>query len=283
MSSSSFGSTLQTTFTTFFKWNLLYIVSILQYLISPNDALGETGFGFTVSSWKRGIRDGNSFSKLLPLFKKSPVFKETLRRSIVLNLGIFFTFLVVEYAVAPLFNGAFSQAFSWVVWLLYKMYQYPFLLTALVINSNYYNQFAREGYKVTRHKEPSKESSFLNTSASWCFYMHFTTWASIIAYVPYLGWIFSFIWLTFVNSYTIFDYLWGLQNLNVLKRLEYFAGHSIYLFGFAMIPTLAFKMFSDYLNPVLFSSLFSVVFPMYILLSQVAKPTGEFDHLKSTV
>jgi len=201
----------------------------------------------------------------------------------VLNLGIFFTFLVVEYAVAPLFNGAFSQAFSWVVWLLYKMYQYPFLLTALVINSNYYNQFAREGYKVTRHKEPSKESSFLNTSASWCFYMHFTTWASIIAYVPYLGWIFSFIWLTFVNSYTIFDYLWGLQNLNVLKRLEYFAGHSIYLFGFAMIPTLAFKMFSDYLNPVLFSSLFSVVFPMYILLSQVAKPTGEFDHLKSTV
>jgi len=30
-------------------------------------------------------------------------------------------------------------------------------------------------------------------------------------------------------------------------------------------------------------SLFSVVFPMYILLSQVAKPTGEFVHLKSTV
>jgi len=82
--------------------------------------------------------------------------------------------------------------FQWFTWLVYKVYQYPFLLVALVMNSNYYNQIAIEGYTVTRRKEPTKESSFLNTSASWCFYVHFATWASIIAYLPYIGWYFVY-------------------------------------------------------------------------------------------
>jgi hypothetical protein len=79
--SNGVGEALQATIKTFFKWNLLYMVSLLQYVLKPNEFVRELGTpGATVRILSSGFRDGNKFSRILYIFKSSPRLKDTLVR-----------------------------------------------------------------------------------------------------------------------------------------------------------------------------------------------------------
>lgn len=277
---------------TFVKLNLLYLISLVEYIVTSSRDLKPTTTALKSSRpvlgpIKEGALASNRFSCLLPYFQKNQQLSGILQKIWMLNLGILLQFIVLEYVIVPFFeqsitDGAMSQVLSWISGAVYRLYHYPFLLAALIMNTSLYNLFALEGYKVIRGREPIKVSSFLDTSASLCLYVHLQTWAGLIGYLPFIGWLCSFVWLTCVNAYAIFDYIWGLQNMNILKRFEYFAGHLPFLFGFAFLPTLAFQLLKTYTHPVFFGPVFSGVFPLYILLAQASKPVGE-ESLKSHV
>lgn len=122
---------------TFLKLNLLYFLSLLEYLVTDSNIRSLS----SGSHWYKileGFRASNQFVKLVPHFKRNPPLVVILKKIIYLNGAILLNFILLEYFIVPFlednFQGSIFQLLFWIGGVIYKVYHYPFLLVALILN-----------------------------------------------------------------------------------------------------------------------------------------------------
>ncbi|KAJ8323782.1 hypothetical protein QVD99_007059 [Batrachochytrium dendrobatidis] len=159
--------------------------------------------------------------------------------------------------------------------LYYIAWIYPLYAFSFFVNSQWYQDIANRSYEifVGKPKTQSKSIPTLIKNAASDTYrglmiFNFFVQVALIYHVPFIGPAFSYILLNFILAFFAFEYKWANRNWSFVHQIEFFESHWAYFFGFGFPMALMVILFPKTVN----LGWFALVFPMYIIMANRAKP-----------
>ncbi|GAM28250.1 hypothetical protein SAMD00019534_114260 [Acytostelium subglobosum LB1] len=220
-----------------------------------------------------GVRDSFKVPLAFKILLHSKTLKKLYYNCILLN-GIIFlgSYLVYLYWVDPTLEYLLQQfpilsnIFSMIYCLLWV---YPVYIFSMVLNSRWYTEIAAEAFRITGFKNtggPTSVNRLLSGIVDEIYrnimFGVFLLLSVVIAFIPYTSLI-NFVLVTWLYSFWCFEGRWTL-----MQRLTYFESHWAYMFGYGAVFTL-----TSFFFPVLIgNAIFALLYPMFIIMSVVAKP-----------
>ncbi|EFA84391.1 hypothetical protein PPL_03469 [Heterostelium album PN500] len=226
-----------------------------------------------------GVRDSFKVMLAFKILLHSKSLKRLYYNCILLN-GIIFlgSYLVYLYWAHPTLEYLLSQfpTLSNIFSIIYcLLWVYPVYIFSMVLNSKWYTEIAAEAFRISGFRNtggPASVNRLLSSIVDEIYrnlmFGVFLVLSVIIAFIPYTSLI-NFVLITWLYSFWCFDYKWILRGKwSLMQRLTYFESHWAYMFGYGAVFTLASFFF-----PLLIgNAIFSLLYPMFIILSVGAKP-----------
>ncbi|EGG14107.1 hypothetical protein DFA_11871 [Cavenderia fasciculata] len=226
-----------------------------------------------------GIRDSFKVMLAFKILLRSKSLQSHYKHCIMLN-GIIFlgSYLVYQYWVDPTLAYLLQQipALSDIVSIIYcLLWIYPVYIFSIAANSKWYSQIASESFRISGFRNtngPASVNRILSGIVDEIYrnlmFGVFLVMSVIIAFIPYTSPI-NFVLVTWLYSFWCFDNKWILRGKwTLMQRITYFELHWAYMFGYGFVFTLA----SFFFPMLIGNAIFSLLYPMFIILSVGAKP-----------
>ncbi|KAM9978633.1 hypothetical protein ACTFIY_012388 [Dictyostelium cf. discoideum] len=225
-----------------------------------------------------GVADSMKLKGAIIRTIKSEVLRKNFIHCIFLN-GIIFlgTYLIYLYWVSPMLNyllNHFPTLSNMFTIIYFSLWVYPVYIFSIIANSKWYTEIAKESFVISgRTTFANSTNGILSTFVDEIYrnllFGVILVMSAIIAFIPYTNFI-NFVIITWLYSFWCFDYKWILRGKwNLLQRIQYFETHWAYMFGYGLI----FTTCSFFFPMLIGNAIFSILYPLFIILSISAKPT----------
>lgn len=225
-----------------------------------------------------GVADSMKLKGAIIRTIKSEVLRKNFIHCIFLN-GIIFlgTYLIYLYWVSPMLNyllNHFPTLSNMFTIIYFSLWVYPVYIFSIIANSKWYTEIAKESFVISGRTTFANStngilSSFVDEIYRNLLFGVILVMSAIIAFIPYTNFI-NFVIITWLYSFWCFDYKWILRGKwNLLQRIQYFETHWAYMFGYGLI----FTTCSFFFPMLIGNAIFSILYPLFIILSISAKPT----------
>ncbi|KAI8997204.1 etoposide-induced protein 2.4-domain-containing protein, partial [Pilobolus umbonatus] len=211
-----------------------------------------------VSYFTKGIQQAFNWNRVYYLLINSRVVRQTLFKSIALNVFIYLGILIlVETFYSTPDHHLFGYAYS-------DLTGYPLYLICLLFNSQFYAQIAQAQQRYSYQQEQTMATSVYTI----ILYANCAVFIFILRRIPVIGSIAAFLLYCIFMSYYCFDYKWKNQDWTIEQRMAYTEQHWAYYLGFGFpAATLTF-----FLSSLRSNAVFAVLYPCYIIMTSNATP-----------
>ncbi|TPX64294.1 hypothetical protein SpCBS45565_g05990 [Spizellomyces sp. 'palustris'] len=167
----------------------------------------------------------------------------------------------------------------------YVLWVYPMYLISFMLNAVWYQRIADRSYRVQVGKPVSNQFTYerlLTTITDEAYrgllLLNYLIQSIVIYMIPYAGPPACFICFCWIASFYSFEYKWANKGWSLKQRIDHFEEHWAYFIGFGFPCTLFTFFFPQFIS----QGLFALLFPMYIIMSNGAKPLPRPNEIVTT-
>jgi len=220
-------------------------------------------------------------------YKKQKTARSNIIYCCLLNGGIFLlSKYIFEYLVLPIVFLAFkfvaetdretqSELWSWIQyllsWIFSTLWILPIFLLSRIVNIFFFQEIADSSFRGRTQQLNSVSKLVADYFFSLFVQAVFLVQTMSLTYLPinYLNQILAIVHLSLLYSMYSFEYKWFNMGWELHKRLHFIEFNWPYFVGFGLPLAILTSFLDDF---VLKGSVFSLLFPLYIISSNVVKP-----------
>ncbi|GAW02356.1 EI24-domain-containing protein [Lentinula edodes] len=212
-------------------------------------------------SWvKRGLVDAFRWDHVISTIAEDSEVRANVYKSLLLNLLSLTSIYTFDLLLLPLVRDQQKWLHRNVGWFYQGLWLFPVIGLSFYLNSSWCNIIAERTFAL-KHGNPYR------------VVMVFTSLVVSFAlgHIPFAGPILGFSFLSWLDSYYLFEFVWIARGMSLSRRVRYLEERWAYYLAFGL-PSAALCTLGSGLAS---AAIFALVFPLYIVMAMHARPVPD--------
>ncbi|KIY66291.1 hypothetical protein CYLTODRAFT_377968 [Cylindrobasidium torrendii FP15055 ss-10] len=226
-----------------------------------------------------GLREGLRWDIVISAVARDPEIQSNVIKSVLLNSLSLASIYTFDLLLRPLFQNQAAWFHRNLGWFYQVFWVMPVISVSLYLNSSWSMLIARRVYtlqhgpRALAQHQPTTYSGILTTLATSAYRAVMVVTSVMVsfllAYTPIIGPLISFIYLSWVDSYYFFEFIWIARGLSLSRRIRFLEERWVYFLGFGMPSAAICSIGSGLAN----GAIFALIYPAFIIMAIHARPT----------